>query len=293
MRTIEYLTSYPMAYLPGLLAAIAVGLIAGLVSVGVVLRRMAFAGQGISHSVFAGAGAAVLAAALGADWFARGAGLWAVLLLAAVLAAVWIGSMTGRRGQSADTAIGVVLSVCMAAGFLMHAWALSVAPAGARGWLPGIEELLFGSLTRVGWLDAGLAWGFMIVIGGSLVVLRRPLAFWMFDPIAAESAGLRVGRLRLVFVVLVAAAVVAVMKIAGIVLATALLVLPGAAALSLSRRSRVVAVVSLVFALLGTLLGVVTSWETDMATGPTTVGVLSLVYAGCVLVGAIARSRGT
>ncbi len=101
----------------------------------------------------------------------------------------------------------------------------------------------------------------------------------------ARVFGVKVGACRLVLLVLLALATVASMKLAGVVLATAMLVLPGAIALKLSARLWTVVAVSVAASVIGVLGGIVVSFEADWPPGPCIVGVLSLMFGAAMLAG--------
>lgn len=245
---------------PSLVAGVAIALFAGLLSPLVVLRKMAFVGQGISHAAFGGAGLAALIG-LTAPTLAHAAGTLSVVAMVCVLCGVLIATMAERSRASEDTLIGVFLVAFMALGSILLTFASRGTRLIADSPPPtGVETWLFGSILDIGRADALLAWVAAIGIGGSVLAMRRSLVFWAFDEAGAEAAGIRTGRVRLATMVLLAIAVVAAMKLAGAVLATALLVLPGAIALRLSARLGVVLGLSMLMAMMGVVGGLLVSF---------------------------------
>jgi len=130
----------------------------------------------------------------------------------------------------------------------------------------------------VGWTDAALALGVGALVLGAAWWWRRAILFWAFDEPASEAFGVRTGVAKRVLLVLLALMVVLVMRLAGVVLATALLVLPGAIALRMSDRLRTVGVIAVIAGVVGVLGGLVLSFELDWQTGPSIVLVLAGVY---------------
>lgn len=275
MNTWRYLTdaAYAPLFLPGVAVGLGVAAMGSLLSVVVVLKRLSFIGQGISHAAFGGIGVAV---ALGVE---AGAARFGVVA-AFCLASAWVVARLSRpRTTTADTAIGIVLVASMALGaVLLNEYGAGRAGGSAR--VAGLESILFGSIAGVGWRDAGLAWAVAAVILAALWASRRPMLFWAFDEPAAEAFGVEPPRLRLLLMVLLTLAIVASMKLAGVVLATALLVLPGAAALNLSDRLGRVLALAMACGAIGVIGGIVLSFESGWPTGPSIVGVLALAYAG-------------
>jgi ABC-type Mn2+/Zn2+ transport system permease subunit len=271
----------PMLY-PGLVAGVAIALMCAVLSPLVVLKRMAFVGQGISHAAFGGIGiAAVLASFGGMTGFAgSNGGQFVIVLLFCLAAAFAIALLTQRRGTEADTAIGIVLVGSMTLGAIL----LSIVQARGRGTTTSWESILFGSILEVQWPEAYTAWG---VAAAVLIVawwMRRSMLFWAFDEPAAPAFGVQAGTMKLLLVLLVTLAIVTAMRLVGVVLATALLVLPGAAALRLSDRLSRVIVLSVVAAVLGVVLGVACSVAAEVvAPGACIVSVLVVLFLGARL----------
>lgn len=281
MNTWHYLTTMPDLFWPGVLAGLAVAALSAALSVLVVLKRLAFVGQGISHAAFGGVGVVAAlglmnAAGVGA---VKAYGVVVVFCLGAALLIGWI----SRRRTEPDTAIGIVLVATMALGAVL----LFLARSGVQ-W----ETFLFGSILAVSWVDAAVAGLVAAAVVGALWWFRRPLVFWAFDPVVAAAMGVREGRMNLVLMTLLALATVTTMKLAGVVLATALLVLPGAAALRISARSRAVVGLSLAVATAGVLGGIVLSFELDWPTGPSIVLVLTALFVLAAIAGRRVRSAG-
>ncbi|MFI4898700.1 MAG: metal ABC transporter permease, partial [Phycisphaerales bacterium JB059] len=254
MRTIEYLSSPELAslYWPGVITGAFVGLLGGLLSVLVVLKRLAFIGQGVSHAAFGGVG---LAFVLGVTGSTRpGAlGLLGIVLGFSLAAAMGIAWLSGKRGTRTDTAIGVVLALSMALGFVLLREAGRRAASAGQAAPPDLESVLFGSVVNVGWGDAIIGGAALAFIGLTMFALRRPMLFWAFDESACEAFGTPGKRMKVTLLLLLALAVVVTVKLAGIVLATALFVLPGAIALRVSDRLGPVLVVSMVVGVVGVL----------------------------------------
>lgn len=280
VRTVDYLFGSPETaalFWPAVGVGVLVALLCAVLSPVVVLRRMSFIGQGVSHAAFAGVG---LAMALGLG--AGQAGDWRVLAVVAVAcvgAALGIASLSDRKGVNADTAIGIVLVTAMALGFVLIQHAAGA--MRARGQTPGfgVESVLFGSVLAVRWSDVAIAG---VVVAGELAVLwwcRRGLLFWAFDEVGAASCGVRVGGARTLLLVLLALAIVVTTRLAGVVLATALLVLPGATALRCSARWWPVVGLSAAVGVLGLVVGLVVSFELDWPPGPAIVLVQVGAYA--------------
>ncbi|MFG0244147.1 MAG: metal ABC transporter permease [Phycisphaerales bacterium JB054] len=291
MRTIEYLFGPPelaALFWPAVVVGLLVSVLCAVLSPLVVLRRMSFIGQGVSHAAFAGVGLAMvlgLGAGTGGDW-----GVLVVVALACVVSAVGIAALSDRKGLNADTAIGIVLVTAMALGFVMiqHAAEAMRARDEAPGF--GVESVLFGSVLGVRWGDV-VAAGVVVAVELSLLWwFRRGLLFWAFDEVGAVSVGVRTGLVRTLLLVMLALAIVVTMRLAGVVLATALLVLPGATALRCSSRLWPVFGISAVAGVAGVSIGLVVSFELDWQPGPAIVLTQVAGYVAVRAFGAVARS---
>lgn len=291
VRTIDYLFG-PDAHVYGFWPAVVVGLLVAVLcsvlSVLVVLKRMSFIGQGVSHAAFGGVG---LAMALGLG--ARDAPYWPVMAVVAgacVAAALGIAVLSDRKGVNADTAIGMVLVAAMAVGFILIQNASEA--MRARGQTPiGVEALLFGSMYAV---DRGDVWLAAFAAVGELSVMwwwRRRVLYWAFDEVSAASTGVSAGASRTLLLVLLALAIVVTMRLAGVVLATALLVLPGATALRCSTRLWPVVGLSVAAGLAGVIGGIVASFELDWPPGPSIVLAQVVIYAAARVIGASTAAR--
>ena len=263
------LTFLRRALAAGLLSAIS----CGLISPYIVLRRMAFAGHGLAHAAFGGAALALL---LGLD-LSLGGLLFAAAL--AIMLAIWT-----RKGElSEDSAIGIVVSAAMAIGVVC----LSL----RKAYTQDVMSFLFGNILAV---RAGDLWISGAVALGSIVLLigfERPLASATFHEELARVEGVRVDALRGLIFVLTAVIVIAAMKLVGAVLVSALLVVPGAMALLLARRMRIVQAISLGIGLLAVLIGLAVSYALDLPSGAVIALVLFVGTGGLRLISLIMRRR--
>ncbi len=243
-----------------LLAGLLVGVVASLLGVFVILRRSAFFGDAIAHASLAGVAGGVVT------------GLPPLLLAAAV--AVGIGLALHRLERigrlSLDTILGFILPFFMAVGVLV----LSLKP----GFQPELLSYLFGSILTVSW--EGLAAIAAVSATVALVLARRgrALVFAAFDPEGAHAAGLRVGALLTVHHVLLALVVIAGISVVGVVLVSALLVIPAATAKLLARSLGRMFLLAPLFGVGSVLAGLVASYRLDVPSGPAVVVIAGIVF---------------
>lgn len=279
MRTIEYLSNPGLAsyFWPVVLTTLVIALLGGAMSWLVVVKRLSFIGQGVSHSAFGGVGIA-LVLGLGGSTLASESAMMLIVVTFSLLSAAGMAVLSGRLSARSDTAIGIVLSLAMALGFLLYSLAESQSAQADRPPPPSLESILFGSVTLIDLFDLVVSLVVACVVLSILRVRRHHIVFWMFDESAAPAFGVDTTRVRMLVMAMLALVVVITMKLAGVVLATAMLVLPGALALQLSCRLTRVLILSITSAVVASLAGLGIAFEMDIQPGPTIVLVLGLFY---------------
>src|SRR5579872_2169671 len=211
-------------------ASASVGIAGAVLSVFVVLRKWAYLGDGIAHSAFGGIGTAVLLAIAfpalndGPPIFLIGA----AFALATAAAVAWI---SRRHAVSGDAAIGIFVAAALAWGFI----AFSIHDHLGRGGTAGWEFYLLGNATYLTPAATALAAGMSAAILLVVTLLRRQIILYCFDPVLAEVTGVPVGLIHYLLIFLLSLVIIAGMRLAGNLLVPALLVLPGAAGLAVSR----------------------------------------------------------
>lgn len=283
MQSLEWLTTYPWAR-HAMVTGVVVAVTCGVLSVLVVLRRLAFIGQGVSHAGFGGVG---LATFLG---LTAGIGQDAILAASCLLAAVGIGALSRRGRLEADTAIGVVLVGAMALGVLLTEAAVHLRSVQSPWYLalagelqerpPGFEQVLFGSLLGVAWTDMWMAIGACATVAAVLALGHRHVLYFGFDPAAARVAGVPVTAVYYLLLMLLAVVIVVAIRVVGVILTSALLVVPGAAALLVTRRLMPAFVLSAAFGGGGAALGLLLSLQIGtISPGPAIVAALLAMFA--------------
>jgi len=230
-------------------AGILVGAVCGVLGFFVVLRRLAFIGVGISHSALGGVALGLL---LGVSPLLTGGAFALVVALGIALAG-------SRSGLGRDTVIGVFFSGAMAFGVVL-------ASAG-HGVQQELFGYLFGNVLAVTSRElAGLAVGGVSVVA-ALLALLRPQLFLAFDEEIARAYGQRVQALDMALLALLAATIVIGVRLVGVLLIEALLVVPAAAAALLARHYRAQLALSVALALISALGGLALAWQLDVAPG--------------------------
>jgi len=256
-----------------LIAAVLVGIVCSVVGTYVVLKRLAFIGAGISHSAFGGV-------ALGYLVGLSPIGVAIPFSLATAMAIGWV-SRKGKMPE--DTAIGIFFASAMALGVLF---------IGLReGYNVDLFGYLFGSILAVSvsdiWLILGLGLGVIAVV----LLLFKEFFFLSFDEEMAAVSGLPTRTLYFVLLALMALTVIVSIKIVGIILVEALLVIPAAAAYQLTRNFVRMMLISVLIGLVSGVLGLFLSYWWDLASGATIVLTAAVIFFVCFLFSPRRRKR--
>ena len=244
-----------------LVAGLAVGIFAPMIGTFLVQRRMSLIGDGMGHLAFAGVGAGLVAAV---------SPVWTALLFA-VAGALGIEWLRARRRASGDLALALFFYSGIALGVVLV--------SRAQGLSANILTFLFGQPLTAGADDVRTIVILGAVIIAAILALRRVLFAVVTDEEWSNVAGLPVGFLNSLLAVLVACAVVAGMKIVGILLISAMMVLPVASGQLLGRSFRGTLLWSTGIGVASAAGGLATSRVWDLAPSGTIVLISSAVFA--------------
>ena len=249
-------------------AGAVVGVLAPAVGFFLVQRRQSLTGDGIGHVAFAGVAAGILldvAPVLTA-------------LIAAILGGIAIELLRSRGGTAGDQALALVFYTGIALGVVL------ISAAGALN--VDLFQYLFGSILTVTRSDLLL----ITVLGATglaiVGLLYRPLAAVVIDEEGARVAGVPIRALNIAVAALAAVTVALSMRVVGILLVAALMVLPVSAAERIAWSMRSTLALAMVIGLGSALVGLTVSYYADLPPG----GTIVLVAAGTFVVCAVARS---
>lgn len=248
-------------------AGAVMGTVAPLVGVFLVLRRLSLLADALSHTALVGVACALLLGAYP---------LWGALV-AAVLAAGGIEWVRSRWQVSGEAALAV---------FLMGGLGIAVVLLSVgRGFGPDLFAYLFGTLTAVSPQDL-LTVSILGAIGvGTTVLFYKELFAIALDEEAARTQGIPVDAVNLVFTLLVAGTVVVAMRVVGVLLTSALLVLPPLGAMQVGRSFRGTLGAAVVLGLLSVVAGLVGSFYLNVPPSGAVVLTGLLLFAGTALFG--------
>ena len=249
------------------MAGIMLSPVLAVVSFFVVLRRLSFVGVGVAHSAFGGIALGVL---LGIS-----PTLTAIAFAIAVSNAI---GYIGRHGKlNADTAIGIFFAFAMALGIIFIGM--------SDQYNVDLFGYLFGNILAITSNDLiiiALLGGFVLI---SIFLLFKELLFVSFDREVALVSGMPVAFLDHFFFTILGVSVVISIKIIGIILVSALLVIPGAAASQITDRYIPMIGIAISVALISTVGGLFFSYYADIASGATIVILSCFIFFILFIIG--------
>jgi ABC-type Mn2+/Zn2+ transport system permease subunit len=229
----------------GLIAAVIISIVSGVVGSFVVLRGMAFIGDALPHASFGGV---AIAFALGANLHLGGA-------IAVVLCALLIGFLGRRRLVRYDTAIGLTFAGAFALGILIV--------SRQEGYVVDLFGFVFGNVLGVTWTDIWITAVVGILIVGAVFLFYKELLFTAYDPTMAAASGVPVAAMEYGLLILIGLAVVIALKVMGIVLVLAMLVAPAASAQLLTRRLSAMMLAASAIGAASSVIGLYVAWYLD------------------------------
>jgi len=255
----------PLRYsfmLRGLGGGILTALACAALSAFVVWRGMSFMGDALAHSVLPGI---VVAYILGISLF------WGALG-AAVLVVIGIGLISRRGGLGEDAAIGVVFAGFFALGILMLSKVATFSD---------LSHILFGNILGVSSGDLVIMAVVVAIVLMGILLSYKEILTASFDPAHASAIGLSPALVRYLILTMLALTTVVAIQTVGVVLVLALLVTPGAAASLVSRRLGRIIFLSVIMAVIATVIGFYASYYADVASGPAIVLTLTVMFVLC------------
>ena len=246
------------------LISIIVSVPTALLSCFLVLKGWALMGDAISHAILPGI---VLAHLIGAP-------LILGAFTAGMFTAVATGFLAGNSRIKQDTVMGVVFSGMFGLGIVLFV----AVDSGVH-----LDHILFGNMLGV---SATELWQSGLIAGGVVLILLLKWKDWLlhsFDPAQAKAAGLWVNTLHYGLLALISLTIVATLTAAGLILAIALLIAPGAIAFLLVRRFPTMLWVSVLLCMGSMLIGTYASFFVDSAPAPTIVLVQTALFLAAFL----------
>lgn len=259
-----------------LVMALLIGVTAPAIGTFIVQRRLALLGDGIGHVALTGVGLGLLTGSspiLGA-------------VAVSVLGAIAIELIRAHSRSGGDVALALLFYGGLSGGVLLTNL--------ASGNAAGLQAYLFGSIISATAGDLYIVAGLAVVILATVAVLHRELFLLSQDEEVARVSGLPTRALSILIAIMAAVTVVIAMRAIGLLLVSALMVIPVAAAQQLTRGFRSTLLVSMAIGTAAAVSGLITSYlagiaEVDISPGPSIVIVALAIFTLAVPAGALIR----
>ncbi|WP_112605534.1 zinc ABC transporter permease subunit ZnuB [Rhizobium sp. WW22] len=246
-------------FLRAVVAGVGLALTTGPLGCFIIWRRMAYFGDTISHSALLGVALSLLFQL----------NLTLSVFAVAALVSILLLFLQRRQALSADALLGILSHATLAIGLVIVAF---------MSWVRiDLIAFLFGDILAVTQSDIAVIWGGGIFVLAAIAWLWRPLLASTVNPELAEAEGLRPERARLFFMLLMAVVIAIAMKIVGILLITALLIIPAATARRFAATPETMAIFASLLGAIAVVGGLFGSLRYDTPSGP------SIVVAALVL----------
>lgn len=252
-----------LAFIAGLVTAV----IAPTIGMFLVARRYSFMADTLAHVSLAGVVIGLMTETQPI----------VTAIVASAITAVWVEELRRRKRALSDSALSMFLS----GGLALAAVLLSL----AEGLNVNLHSVLFGSIATVNREDILIISVLGVIVIGTMAVLYRELTCIAFDEELAETGGIRVRLINRIFVILAAVTVSVSMRITGILLIGALMVIPVIAATQFERNFRTTLVLSILIALLSVVAGLIIAYYAGLSSG----GSIVLFVMGIFFMSALQR----
>ncbi|NTF42288.1 hypothetical protein A6U86_17035 [Rhizobium sp. AC27/96] len=246
-------------FLRAIFAGVGLALTTGPLGCFIIWRRMAYFGDTISHSALLGVALSLLFQL----------NLTLSVFAVAALVSILLLFLQRRQALSADALLGILSHATLAIGLVIVAF---------MSWVRiDLIAFLFGDILAVSQSDILVIWGGGIFVLAAIAWLWRPLLASTVNPELAEAEGLRPERAKLIFMLLMAVVIAIAMKIVGILLITALLIIPAATARRFAATPETMAIFASLLGAVAVVGGLFGSLRYDTPSGP------SIVVAALIL----------
>ena len=245
-----------------IMAGVLIAAISSILGVFLVLRRFSLIGDGLAHITF-GSVAVVLLIGI-SPFYVTLAALPIVMISSLVIL-----KLTSTKRIQGDAAIGIVSSIGIAAGIILTSL--------SGGYNVDLFSYLFGNILTVNQTELILSSIVFLIVVATVVFFYHDLFAITFDEELARSMGIKTKKINVILFLLTALAAVLAMKVAGIMLVSAMLILPPLTALQLSISFRMTLIASLIFSVISVISGIMISFLLNLPAGGTIV-IMNVVF---------------
>ena len=256
-----------------LYAAVLIGLVAPLLGVFIVIRRLSLIADALSHVTLSG-----IAASLLLEKTLFPGGFINPLYMGMVFSiggALFIEKLRAVYKHYQELAVPIILSGGIGIGVIF----ISL----ANGFNTDLFSYLFGSISAVSKGDLTVIISIAVLVLATVFLLYKELFLLSFDEEYATATGLRAKWIHFIFIVLVALVIAASMRVVGILLVSSLMTLPVAASIRIARGFKQTIFFSILFGELAVVGGLITSYQLDLAPGGTIVMIAVAILVGAIM----------
>lgn len=238
------------------LAGVFIAAISSMLGVFLVLRRFSLIGDGLAHVTF-GSVAVVMLMGVSSSCITLAA------LPLVMLSSLAILKLTQSKRIHSDAAIGVVSSIGIAAGIILVSL--------SNGYNLDLLSYLFGNILTVTRTELALSFIVFLLVAATVIIFYDDLFAVTFDEELARTMGIKTTRINTILFVLTAVAAVLAMRIAGIMLVSAMLIVPPLTALQLSLSFKKTIIASVFFSVISVICGIILAFLLNLPVGGTIV----------------------
>jgi len=237
-------------------AGIMIAAVSSILGVFLVLRRFSLIGDGLAHVTF-GSVAVVMLIGVSPMYITLAA------LPLVMLSSLAILKLTHSKRIQSDAAIGIVSSIGIATGIILVSL--------SNGYNVDLFSYLFGNILTVTQTELVLSIIVFITVATTLIIFYDDLLAVTFDEELARTMGIKTKRINVILFLLTAVAAVLAMKVAGIMLVSAMLILPPLVALQLSLNFKMTIIAAVFFSIMSVICGIITAFLLNLPAGGTIV----------------------
>jgi len=233
------------------------------------LRKMSFFSDGIAHASLLGVALAIVV----------GIAPFVGALIIGVLFGILVFALERYAKLASDAVIGIVFTTGLALGVVII--------SQQQGYQPDLISFLFGNILSISWSDV---WTIAILAAAIISIIGfrfRQFVLLSLSQDLAWTSGVNVVRLNLLFYILLSVSVVLGVKLLGIILVSALLITPAATSKLVSRNFKSYVALSIVFALVSFIGGLIASYHFDLPSGASIVLTSTTMFLLTMLVNSI------
>ena len=253
-----------------LIAGIAVGLICSFMGTFLVLRRYSLFGDGIAHVAFGG---------ISVGLFLGVFPLWTAFIVS-ILGGLGLQKLRQSTKISGDSAVAVVLVSGLAVGVIL------VSSSG--GFSVDLFSFLFGSILLISQEDTIMILAISAGIIATLTILQKQFLHLTFNEEQAKLSGMRTTLLNYAFVVLASITVVTSMRLVGILLISALIVIPNITAMMFGKGFKKTVFISMSISVISVVSGILVSYFLNVAPS----GTIVVIAVGILIGTLVLKSTG-